>query len=99
MVYRPRTLMERLELLRQYGADLSQWQGLSLADYLASRTTHYAVERVLFLIAETVLDMLDHVLSARHEIVSDTYEEIILNAHRNGLIESLRFAARTRRIS
>ena len=88
MVYRPRTLMERLELLRQYGADLSQWHGLSLNDYLASRTTHYAFERVLFLIAETVLDMLDHVLSARYEIVSDTYEEIILNAHRNGLISS-----------
>lgn len=88
MVYRPRALAERLELLRQYGADLLQWQGLSLDGYLASRTTHYAVERVLFLIAETILDMLDHVLSARHEVVSHSYEETLLNAHRHGLISS-----------
>ncbi len=88
MVHRPSALSERMELLRQYGADLSQWRGLSLDGYLASRTTHYAVERVLFLIAETVLDMLDHVLSARHEIVSNSYEEILLNARRQGLISS-----------
>ena len=86
MVYRPRSLLERLELLRQYGADLSQWRSLSLDDYLASRTTRYAVERLLFLIAGSVLDILDHVLSARHEVVSDTYEEILTNAHRHTLI-------------
>ena len=95
MVYRPRSLLERLELLRQYGADLSQWRAFSLDDYLQSRTTRYAVERLLFLIAGSVLDILDHVLSARHEVVSDTYEEILTNAHRHALIsvdlyESLR---------
>ena len=73
MVYRPESLLERLELLRQYGADLSQWRAFSLDDYLQSRTTRYAVERLLFLIAGSVLDILDHVLSARHEVVSDTY--------------------------
>ena len=86
MVYRPRSLLERLELLRQYGADLAQWKSLSLDDYLASRTTRYAVERLLFLIAGSVLDILDHVLSARHEVVSDTYEEILTNARRNAVI-------------
>ena len=80
MVYRPKSLLERLELLRQYGADLAQWRDLSLDDYLRSRTTRYAVERLLFLVAGTVLDMLDHVLSARHEVVSDSYEEIVTNA-------------------
>ena len=49
MVYRPESLLERLELLRQYGADLTQWRDLSLDDYLRSRTTRYAVERLLFL--------------------------------------------------
>ena len=29
MVYRPESLLERLELLRQYGADLTQWRDLS----------------------------------------------------------------------
>ena len=86
MVYRPRSLLERLELLRQYGADLSQWRSISLDDYLADRTTRYAVERLLFLIAGNVLDILDHVLSARHEVVSDTYEEILTNARRHALI-------------
>ena len=88
MVYRPKSLLERLELLRQYGADLTQWRDLSLDDYLRSRTTKYAVERLLFLVAGTVLDMLDHVLSARHEVVSDSYEEIVTNAHRHALISS-----------
>ena len=88
MVYRPKSLLERLELLRQYGADLAQWRDLSLDDYLRSRTTRYAVERLLFLVAGTVLDMLDHVLSARHEVVSDSYEEIVTNAHRHALISS-----------
>lgn len=88
MVYRPESLLERLELLRQYGADLSQWRGLSLDDYLQSRTTRYAVERLLFLIAGAVLDILDHVLSARHDVVSDTYEEILTNSHRHALISS-----------
>ena len=88
MVYRPRSLLERLELLRQYGADLSQWGSLSLDDYLASRTTRYAVERLLFLIAGSVLDILDHVLSARHEVVSDTYEEILTNARRHALLSA-----------
>ena len=46
------------------------------------------MERLLFLVAGTVLDMLDHVLSARHEVVSDSYEEIVTNAHRHGLISS-----------
>ena len=88
MVYRPRSLLERLELLRQYGADLSQWRDLSLDDYLRRRTTRYAVERLLFLIAGSVLDILDHVLSARHEVVSDTYEEILTNAHRHALLSA-----------
>ena len=30
MVYRSESLLERLELLRQYGADLTQWRDLSL---------------------------------------------------------------------
>lgn len=88
MVYRPESLLERLELLRQYGADLSQWRAFSLDDYLQSRTTRYAVERLLFLIAGSVLDILDHVLSARHEVVSDTYEEILTSAHRHALISA-----------
>ena len=29
MVYRPESLLERLELLPQYGADLTQWRDLS----------------------------------------------------------------------
>ena len=43
---------------------------------------------MLFLIAGSVLDILDHVLSARHEVVSDTYEEILTNAHRHALISA-----------
>ena len=100
MVYRPRSLLERLELLRQYGADLSQWGSLSLDDYLAGRTTRYAVERLLFLIAGNVLDVLDHVLSARHEVVSDNLrgDPDERAPARPALCGSLRCAARAGRV-
>ena len=49
------------------------------------------MERLLFLVAGTVLDMLDHVLSARHEVVSDSYEEIVTNA-RTGTASSHRIS-------
>ena len=56
MVYRPKSLLERLELLRQYG----------------------------FISGSTCWTM----CCARHEVVSDSYEEIVTNAHRHALISS-----------
>ena len=91
MVYRPDSVAKRLEKLRAYRADLAQWRDLSLDEYLADRTTRYAVERLLHLISEAVLDILDHLLSAKHEIVSDTYEDVLSNAHRGGFLSEERY--------
>lgn len=91
MVYRPDSVAKRLEKLRQYQRDLAQWRDLSLDEYLADRTTRYAVERLLHLMAESVLDILDHLLSAKREIVSDTYEDVLSNAHHGGFLTEERY--------
>lgn len=91
MVYRPDSVAKRLEKLREYRGDLAQWRDLSLDDYLADRTTRYAVERLLHLAAEAALDILDHLLSAKQEIVSDTYEDVLSNAHRGGFLTDERY--------
>ena len=91
MVYRPDSVAKRLEKLRGYRVDLAQWRDLSLDEYLADRNTRYAVERLLHLISEAVLDILDHLLSAKQEIVSDTYEDVLSNAHRGGFLSEDRY--------
>ena len=91
MVYRPDSVAKRLEKLREYQGDLAQWRDLSLDEYLADRNTRYAVERLLHLMAEAALDILDHLLSARQEIVSDTYEDVLSNAHHSGLLTEVRY--------
>ena len=91
MVYRPDSVAKRLEKLRGYRVDLAQWRDLALDEYLADRNTRYAVERLLHLIAEAVLDILDHLLSAKQEIVSDTYEDVLSNARRGGFLTEERY--------
>ncbi|MDE0026419.1 MAG: DUF86 domain-containing protein [Spirochaetaceae bacterium] len=91
MVYRPDSVAKRLEKLREYQGDLAQWRDLSLDEYLADRNTRYAVERLLHLTAEAALDILDHLLSAKQEIVSDTYEDVLSNAHRGGFLTEERY--------
>lgn len=91
MVYRPDSVAKRLEKLREYQGDLAQWRDLSLDEYLADRTRRYAVERLLHLIAEAALDILDHLLSAKQETVSDTYEDVLSNAHRGGFLTEERY--------
>ena len=83
--------IERLEKLRAYRADLAQWRNLSLDEYLADRNTRYAVERLLHLVWEAVLAILDHLLSAKQEIVSDTYEDVPSHARRGGFLSEVRY--------
>lgn len=49
------------------------------------------MERLLHLVAEAILDILDHLLSAKQEIVSDTYEDVLSNAHRGGFLNGERY--------
>ncbi len=86
MVYRKESVLKRLEKLREYATDLRPFGELPAEDFSRSRNDRYAVERILFLMAECVIDILDHLLSAGHGIVSDSYEDVIQNAHNNGII-------------
>ncbi len=88
MVYRPESVLRRLEKLRQYFEDLGRWRRLTLADYLSDRQTRYTVERLLHLCSEAILDILDHVLSSRHDVVSDSFEDVLANASARGLISA-----------
>ncbi|WP_156095567.1 type VII toxin-antitoxin system HepT family RNase toxin [Thermodesulfobacterium commune] len=79
--------ISRLGKLKEYRKDLLDLGDLSFEDYTKSRWLHYSVERLLFLIAESILDILDHVLAGKFQVVSDSYEDIIRNAYGKGIID------------
>jgi len=87
VVYRKESLVKRIEKLKEYGHDLSSYSILTFEEYASDRKTKYAIERLLFLIAENILDFLDHLLSARSGVVSEGYENILENAFERGLLD------------
>lgn len=92
MVYRKESLIRRIEKLREYKHDLMEFGDLSFDDYLKDKKIRYSIERLLFLISENILDFLDHILSARYDTVSDSYEEIITNAYKRRIINENLFS-------
>lgn len=92
MVYRRESLLKRIEKLREYRHDLRQMSGITFEQYVRDKKTKYSTERLLFLIAENILDFLDHILSSRFEIISDSYEDIIDNAKKKDLIDALLYS-------
>jgi len=87
LVYKRESLIKRLEKLREYRHDLRQMEGLSFEGYIKDRKAKYSIERLLFLIAENILDFLDHILSSRFEVISDSYEDIIENSYKRQVID------------
>ena len=86
MVFDERSIARMLEKLREYHSDMSQFGSMSLDQFLAQRVTRYAIERMLFLSIESILDILESILSGRFNAVSDTYEEIIKNSLARNII-------------
>lgn len=86
MVYHPESVQRRLEKLAQYERDLSDLLPTDYQEYVADQRSKYAVERLLLLISETILDILDHTLAAKHNVVSDNYEEILEHAASRSVI-------------
>ncbi len=80
MVFKESTLLRKWEKLNEYFNDLYTYKDLSLSEYLKQKNTKYVVERLLFLIAETILDFLEHILASKFAVVSESYEDIIKNA-------------------
>ena len=37
--------------------------------------------KLLFLIAETILDFLEHILASKFDVISESYEDIIKKCH------------------
>lgn len=86
MVYSPESVSRRIAKLGEYGADLNGTLPKTFAEYNSQRTVKYAVERLLLLIAETILDVLDHILAATYDVVSDNYEDILSRSRERGLL-------------
>jgi uncharacterized protein YutE (UPF0331/DUF86 family) len=86
MVYRPESVTKRVEKLKEYGADLRALGTVTLERYLAEKPLRYQVERILYLISETTLDVVDHVLTTRHDVLSETYEDLLVSAASHGII-------------
>ncbi|HLC16144.1 MAG TPA: HepT-like ribonuclease domain-containing protein [Thermodesulfovibrionia bacterium] len=85
--YRKESLIKRIALLKEYQHDLESFGTVEFDVYIKEKKTKYAIERLLFLICETILDVLDHVLSSRFSAVSDSYEDIIEKSYKNGIID------------
>lgn len=92
MVYHPESIQRRLEKLAQYERDLTDLLPTNFESYLSDQRSKYAIERLLLLISETILDILDHTLAAKHNVVSDNYEEILEHAAARGLLSSNLYA-------
>ena len=86
MVFRPESVAKRLEKLREYHADLNSIGVDTLDVYMANREKQYATERLLLLIAESVIDIIDHILSARFHVVSEGYEDVLHNAQARAIL-------------
>ena len=86
MVYSRESLVKRIEKLKEYRHDLREMKDITLEYYLKDKKTKYSIERLLFLISENILDFLDHMLSARFEIISESYEDILENAYKKSLL-------------
>lgn len=86
MIYQKEHNLKRIEKLKEYGQDLENLGTIDLDTYLKDKKIRYVTERLLLLIAETILDILDHILSARHRVVSESYEDILDNAYQYGLL-------------
>jgi uncharacterized protein YutE (UPF0331/DUF86 family) len=80
-------LISRLGKLKEYRKDLIDLEELSFEDYIKNKWLRYSVERLLFLIAESILDILDHILASKFQVISDSYEDIIRNAYSKGIID------------
>jgi len=86
MVFKESTLLRKWEKLNEYFNDLYIFKDLSLSEYLKQKNTKYVVERLLFLIAETILDFLEHILASKFNVISESYEDIIKNAMKYEII-------------
>lgn len=86
MVYRRESLIKRIEKLKEYYSDIESYGEISLEEYLSDKKCKYAIERLLFLIAEDILDFLDHILSAKFNILSEGYEHILENSYKRGIL-------------
>ena len=86
MIYKRNSLIKRIEKLKEYFIDLEKFRKITYEEYIKDKRNKYTVERLLFLIAENILDFLDHVLAIKYEIISDSYEEVIENAYKKDLI-------------
>lgn len=88
MVYKKEGLLRRIEKLREYRHDIKELRNTTFEQYVKDKKLKYSIERLLFLIAENMIDFLDYILSSRFELISDSYEEIIGNAYKKNLIDT-----------
>lgn len=87
MVYSKESVLKRIEKLKEYRKDLLDLGPITLEQFEKDKKSRYLIERILFLIAESILDIFDHLLASKHSIVSDSYEDVITNAWRQSIID------------
>lgn len=92
----PQVTARKLALLKTYLQDLRSFEK-------TVRENHYAVERLIQLIVESMMDILLHRLASTGVVGPETYAEVVVQAGEHGLIsrelaDSLRLAGRMRNL-
>ncbi len=92
----PQVTARKLALLRTYLHDLHAFEN-------TVRENHYAVERLVQLIVESMMDILLHRLASMGLVGPDTYAEVVILAGQHALIsrelgDSLKLAGRMRNL-
>ncbi|MCX7668273.1 MAG: DUF86 domain-containing protein [Atribacterota bacterium] len=72
--------------MKEYEQDLEHLGTIDLDTYLKDKKIRYITERLLLLIAETILDISDYILSVQHRVISESYEGILDNAYQYELL-------------
>jgi uncharacterized protein YutE (UPF0331/DUF86 family) len=82
------TVMERLEALKAYLAELDHYAQYSLGELTADFVKYRAVERSLQLAAQAVVDIATHIISADYNAHVEDYRQAIESLGREGVLPS-----------
>jgi uncharacterized protein YutE (UPF0331/DUF86 family) len=77
----PQVISRKLAYLQSYLNDLQV-----LADHGEIKENHYASERLIQLIVETMFDIMSHWLTSKGFSSSDSYAEVVAEAGQRGMI-------------
>ena len=86
MVFKKRSVIERLKKLEEVLSKLKDKAGVALEEYRWSTDTQWIIERGLELASSAIFDIGNHILSGVYRTSVEEYEQILEKLHEKGVI-------------